>query len=145
LITHCAVWYASLGRVQTLRFETESQMEMIDVTAGIRRMVKETGVASGVCHLYVPHTTAAITINENTDPNVRKDMLNELLKTVPLHDEYLHAEGNAAAHILSSLLGASQSVFVENGKLVLGTWQAIYFCEFDGPRSRTVLLRVSAD
>jgi secondary thiamine-phosphate synthase enzyme len=145
LITHCAVWYASLGRVQTLRFETESQMEMIDVTAGIRRMVKETGVASGVCHLYVPHTTAAITINENTDPNVRKDMLNELLKTVPLHDEYLHAEGNAAAHILSSLLGASQSVFVENGKLVLGTWQAIYFCEFDGPRSRTVLLRVTAD
>ena len=145
MITHCAVWYATLGRVQTLRFETESQMEMIDVTAGVRRMVKETGVASGVCHLYVPHTTAAITINENTDPNVRKDMLNELLKTVPLHDEYLHAEGNAAAHILSSLLGASESVFVENGKLVLGTWQAIYFCEFDGPRSRTVLLRVSAD
>ena len=145
MITHCAVWYATLGRVQTLRFETESQMEMIDVTAGVRRMVKETGVASGVCHLYVPHTTAAITINENTDPNVRKDMLNELLKTVPLHDEYLHAEGNAAAHIRSSLLGASESVFVENGKLVLGTWQAIYFCEFDGPRSRTVLLRVSAD
>jgi len=131
--------------VQTLRFETESQMEMIDVTAGVRRMVKETGVTSGVCHLYVPHTTAAITINENTDPNVRKDILNELLKTVPLHEEYLHAEGNAAAHILSSLLGPSESVFVENGKLVLGTWQAIYFCEFDGPRSRTVLLRVTAD
>ncbi len=139
------MWYASLGRVQTLRFETESQMEMIDVTAGVRRMVKEAGVASGVCHLYVPHTTAAITINENTDPNVRKDMLKELLKTVPLNDEYLHAEGNAAAHILSSLLGPSESVFVENGKLVLGTWQAIYFCEFDGPRSRTVLLRVTAD
>jgi secondary thiamine-phosphate synthase enzyme len=145
LITHCAVWYAGLGRVHTLKLETDSQMEMIDVTAGIRRMVKETGVANGVCHLFVPHTTAAITINENTDPNVRKDMLNELLKTVPLHDEYLHAEGNAAAHILSSLLGPSESVFVENGKLVLGTWQAIYFCEFDGPRARTVLLRVTAD
>jgi len=145
LITHCAVWYAGLGRVHTLKLETESQMEMIDVTAGVRRMVKETGVTSGVCHLFVPHTTAAITINENTDPNVRKDMLNELLKTVPLHDEYLHAEGNAAAHILSSLLGPSESVFVENGKLVLGTWQAIYFCEFDGPRARTVLLRVTAD
>jgi len=130
--------------VDTLRFETESQMEMIDVTAGIRRLVKETGVTRGVCHLYVPHTTAAITINENTDPNVRKDMIRELLKTIPLQDGYLHAEGNAAAHILSSLLGASQSVFVENGKLVLGTWQAIYFCEFDGPRSRTVLLRVMA-
>ena len=138
------MWYASLARVQTLKFETGSQMEMIDVTAGVRRMVKETGVTSGVCHLYVPHTTAAITINENTDPNVRKDMLNELLKTVPLDDRYLHAEGNAAAHILSSLLGPSESVFVENGKLVLGTWQAIYFCEFDGPRSRTVLLRVTA-
>ncbi len=131
--------------MHTLKLETGSQMEMIDVTAGVRRMVKETGVSRGICHLYVPHTTAAITINENTDPNVRKDMLNELLKTVPLHDEYLHAEGNAAAHILSSLLGPSESVFVENGKLVLGTWQAIYFCEFDGPRSRTVLLRVSAD
>lgn len=131
--------------VRTLRIETESQMEMIDVTAGIRRMVKEAGVARGMCHLYVPHTTAAITINENTDPNVRKDMINELLKTIPLQDDYLHAEGNAAAHILSSLLGSSQSVMVENGKVVLGTWQAIYFCEFDGPRSRTVLLRVMAE
>ena len=125
-----------------LKVETEAQMEMIDVTSGVRRLVKEAGVMRGVCHLYVPHTTAAITINENTDPNVRKDMIKELFKTIPLQDDYLHAEGNAAAHILSSLLGASQSVLVENGKLVLGTWQAIYFCEFDGPRSRTVLLRI---
>ena len=134
-----------VGPVHTLRIETESQMEMVDVTATVRRFVKDSGVARGMCHLYVPHTTAAITINENTDPDVRKDMIKELLKTVPLQDDYLHAEGNAAAHILSSLLGASQSVFVENGKLVLGTWQAIYFCEFDGPRSRTVLLRVMAE
>ena len=145
MITHCGVWYAGDGRVHTLKLETESQVEMIDVTAGVRRAIKEAGISSGICHLYVPHTTAAITINENTDPNLRKDILNELLKTVPLQDGYLHAEGNAAAHILSSLLGPSESVFVENGKLVLGTWQAIYFCEFDGPRSRTVLLRVSAD
>ena len=131
--------------MHTLRIETESQMEMVDVTANVRRLVKDSGVGRGVCHLYVPHTTAAITINENTDPDVRKDMIKELLKTIPLQDDYLHAEGNAAAHILSSLLGASQSVFVENGKLVLGTWQAIYFCEFDGPRSRTVLLRVMAE
>jgi len=130
--------------VHTLRIDTESQMEMVDVTANVRRAVKDSGVAQGMCHLYVPHTTAAITINENTDPDVRKDMIKELLKTIPLQDDYLHAEGNAAAHILSSLLGASQSVLVENGKLVLGTWQAIYFCEFDGPRSRTVLLRVMA-
>jgi len=131
--------------VHTLRIETESQMEMVDLTAGVRRIVKEAGVARGMCHLYVPHTTAAITINENTDPNVRKDMIKELLKTIPMNDDYLHAEGNAAAHILSSLLGSSESVFVENGRLVLGTWQAIYFCEFDGPRSRTVFLRVMAE
>src|SRR3954462_4828164 len=117
-------------------------MEMVDLTAGVRQAVRESRVASGMYHLYVPHTTAAITINENTDPNVRKDMINDLLKTIPLDDTYLPAEGNAAAHILSSLLGASQSVPVENGKLALGTWQAIYFCEFDGPRSRTVLLRI---
>ena len=127
-----------------LKIETTSQLEMIDVTAEVRRIVKESGVTRGMCHLYVPHTTAAITINENTDPNVRKDMIKELLKTIPLQDDYLHAEGNAAAHILSSLLGTSQSMLVENGKVVLGTWQAIYFCELDGPRSRTILLRIMA-
>jgi len=130
--------------VHKLKIETESQLEMIDVTAGVRRFVKESGVVRGMCHLYVPHTTAALTINENTDPNVRKDMIKELLKTIPLQDDYLHAEGNAAAHILSSLLGTSQSILVENGKVVLGTWQAIYFCELDGPRSRTILLRIMA-
>lgn len=128
-----------------LKIETESQMEMIDITAGIRRLVKEAGVARGMCHLYVPHTTAAITINENTDPNLRKDMIKELIKTIPRQDDYLHSEGNAAAHILSSLLGTSQSLLIENGKLVLGTWQAIYFCEFDGPRSRNVLLRIMSE
>lgn len=131
--------------MHTLRIETESQMEMVDVTASVRRLVKDAGVTRGMCHLFVPHTTAAITINENTDADVRKAMIRELLKTLPLQDGYLHAESNTAAHILSSVLGASQSVFVENGKLVLGTWQAIYFCEFDGPRSRTVLLRVMAE
>lgn len=131
--------------VHRLKVETESQMEMIDVTAGVRRIVKEAGVMRGMCHLFVPHTTAAITINENTDPNVRKDMIRELLKTIPMQDDYLHAEGNAAAHILSTLVGASLSVLVENGKLVLGTWQAIYLCEFDGPRSRTVLMRIMAE
>jgi secondary thiamine-phosphate synthase enzyme len=128
--------------VRALRIETESQMEMVDVTAEIRRLVKEAGVARGMCHLYVPHTTAALTINEQTDRNVRKTVITQLLKAVPLRDDPAHAAGNATAHVLCSLLGASQSVMVENGKLVLGTWQAIYFCEFDGPRSRTVLLRV---
>lgn len=131
--------------VHRLKVETESQMEMIDVTAGIRRVVKESGVMRGMCHVFVPHTTAAITINENTDPNVRKDLIRELLKTIPMQGDYLHAEGNAAAHILSTLVGASLSVHVENGKPVLGTWQAIYLCEFDGPRSRTVLMRIMAE
>ena len=117
---------------------------MIDVTKRVRAIVAASGVQNGLCSIFCGHTTGAVTINENTDPDVRKDMIKELLKTIPLQDDYLHAEGNAAAHILSSLLGASQSVFVENGKLVLGTWQAIYFCEFDGPRARTVLLRVMA-
>lgn len=128
----------------TVELPTQKKQQMVDITARVRAEVKSSGVQNGLCTIFAPHTTGAITINENTDPDVRKDMIKELLKTIPLQDDYLHAEGNAAAHILSSLLGASQSVFVENGKLVLGTWQAIYFCEFDGPRSRTVLLRVMA-
>ncbi len=120
-------------------------MEMVDVTASIRRLVKDAGVSRGMCHLYVPHTTAGITINENTEPTVRKDLIKELLEAIPLQEDYVRADGNTTAHILSSLLGSSQSIFVENGKLMLGTWQAIYFCEFDGPRSRTMLLRVMAE
>ncbi|MCC6766149.1 MAG: YjbQ family protein [Deltaproteobacteria bacterium] len=131
--------------VHRFKVETESQMEMIDVTAGIRRVVRESGVTSGMCHVFVPHTTAAITINENADPNVRKGMIRELLKTIPMQDDSLHTESNAAAHLLSTLVGASQSLLVENGKLALGTWQAIYLCEFDGPRSRTVLMRIMAE
>lgn len=96
----------------------------------------------GICHLFIPHTTAGITINENTDPNVRHDMLQALERTVPASGEYLHAEGNSAAHVLASLVGSSATAFVENGKLVLGAWQAIYLCEFDGPRTRTVLIKV---
>ena len=116
---------------------------MIDITQEVRRIVKESGVLRGLCHLYVPHTTAAVTINENTDPNVKLDILAKLEKTVPTSGSYLHAEGNAAAHIKASLVGPSQTIFVENGKLVLGTWQAIFFCEFDGPRSRSVLVKVA--
>jgi len=130
--------------VQTLKIESQSKIEMIDITPEVRRVVRESEVASGVCHIFVPHTTAALTINENTDPSIRKDVIIELLKAVPIQPELLNAEGNAAAHIMTSLLGASEAVFVENGKLALGTWQAIYLCEFDGPRSRTILLKVTA-
>jgi secondary thiamine-phosphate synthase enzyme len=112
--------------VHRLKIGTASHMEMMDVTEGVRRLIKEAGVMCGMCHVFVPHTTAAITINENTDSNVRKAKICELLKTIPMQNHYLHAEGKAAAHILSTLVGPSQSVLVENGKLVLGTWQAIY-------------------
>lgn len=116
---------------------------MIDITQEVRRIVRESGILKGLCHLYVPHTTASVTINENSDPNVKLDILAQLEKSVPTTGSYLHAEGNAAAHIKASLVGPSQTIFIENGKLVLGTWQAIFFCEFDGPRSRTVLVKVT--
>ncbi|MGH7822419.1 MAG: secondary thiamine-phosphate synthase enzyme YjbQ [Candidatus Binatia bacterium] len=125
-----------------IKVQTTNQRETIDVTQAVSRVVKEIGVMRGVCHLFIPHTTAGITINENTDPNVRSDFLQALERTVPADGAYLHAEGNSAAHILSSLVGTSELAFVENGKLVLGAWQAIYLCEFDGPRMRTVLIKV---
>jgi secondary thiamine-phosphate synthase enzyme len=125
-----------------IKVQTTSQRETIDVTQSVSRLVREIGVMRGVCHLFVPHTTAAITINENTDPNVRADFLQALDRTVPPDAGYRHAEGNSAAHILASLVGTSEVAFVENGKLVLGAWQAIYLCEFDGPRMRTVLIKV---
>jgi len=128
--------------MNTFKVQTSSQRETLDITQFVSRVLKEIGVMKGVCHLFVPHTTAGITINENTDPNVRSDMLRALDRVVPATGEYLHAEGNSAAHILASLIGASAMAFVENGKLVLGAWQAIYLCEFDGPRTRTVLVKV---
>jgi secondary thiamine-phosphate synthase enzyme len=125
-----------------IKVETAGPREIVDVTASVSRLLREIGVMKGVCHLFVPHTTAGITINENTDPNVRRDMLQALERMAPASGEYLHAEGNSPAHILASLVGSSTMAFVENGKLVLGAWQAIYLCEFDGPRTRTVLIRV---
>jgi len=125
-----------------IKVQTTQQREILDVTQSVSRILKEAGVMKGVCHLFVPHTTAGIAINENTDPNVRHDMLQALDRMVPAAGEYLHAEGNSAAHILASIVGSSTMAFVENGKLVLGAWQAIYLCEFDGPRMRTVLIKV---
>jgi secondary thiamine-phosphate synthase enzyme len=125
-----------------IKVETSEARQIVDVTTSVSRVLREAGVMKGVCHLFVPHTTAGITINENTDPNVRRDMLQALERMVPAAAEYQHAEGNSAAHILASVVGSSTMAFVENGKLVLGAWQAIYLCEFDGPRTRTVLIRV---
>ena len=109
---------------------------MIDVTDRVQQVVSESGVQTGLCHVYVPHTTAGVFINENADPDVMADVVTTLETLVPWDGQYRHAEGNAAAHIKSSLVGTSQTIPVRNGRLALGRWQAIYFAEFDGPRER---------
>jgi secondary thiamine-phosphate synthase enzyme len=122
--------------------QTKSQFEMIDITNQVRTVLRESNVKSGICYVFVPHTTAAVTINENADPNVPRDIIMELDKVIPLHDNYRHMEGNSAAHIKSSLIGSSEAVFIEDGHLVLGTWQSLFFCEFDGPRTRKFFVKL---
>jgi secondary thiamine-phosphate synthase enzyme len=131
--------------IRQLRVQTKSRTELVDITQGIQRLVTESGVRSGVCYVYVPHTTSGITVNENTDPNVGRDILKELNKVIPFDDQYSHNEGNSAAHIKSTLVGVSKAVMVEEGRLALGTWQAIFYCEFDGPRDRRVFVKVMKD
>ena len=116
---------------------------MIDITAKVREAVGRAGQPSGVCTIFVPHTTAGVTINENADPSVPRDILAALNKVIPFDDNYSHAEGNSAAHIKAGLVGSSVSVIVEDGQLQLGTWQAVFFCEFDGPRQRRVWITMS--
>jgi len=130
--------------IQTFQVKTSKQIEFIDITHSVQEAVQKTGVKEGVCIIFIPHTTAAITINENADPSVSRDIIMELNKMVPFDERYQHTEGNSPAHIKASLLGCSQTVFVESGKLALGTWQGIFFCEFDGPRSRKVKVKVIA-
>jgi secondary thiamine-phosphate synthase enzyme len=115
---------------------------MIDITSSVQKEVSNTGIQDGICAVYVPHTTAAITINEGADPDVCEDIMAKLSELVPAHRAYRHTEGNADSHIKASLMGNSLSVLIENGRLVLGTWQKIFFCEFDGPRSRKVYVKV---
>lgn len=126
----------------TLGIESRRQTEMLDITGEVRRAVRQTGIDSGLAVLFVPHTTAAVTINENADPDVVHDLLMELNKIVPFDDHYRHAEGNSAAHLKSTLVGTSETLLVEKGEPVLGTWQGIYFCEFDGPRRRKLHIQV---
>ncbi|HPD61632.1 MAG TPA: secondary thiamine-phosphate synthase enzyme YjbQ [Thermodesulfobacteriota bacterium] len=119
-------------------------VELIDITSQVRNIVKRSGVKEGVCYVYVPHTTAAVTINENADPSVINDIQSYLNKLVPFEGPYSHAEGNSDAHIKTSLVGCSQAIVVTSGNLLLGTWQGIFFCEFDGPRNRKVHIKVTA-
>jgi secondary thiamine-phosphate synthase enzyme len=122
--------------------KTQARSQMIDITAQVRSILRDSGIESGLCFVFVPHTTAAVTINENADPDVPRDILAQLDRTIPLRGDYLHSEGNSAAHIKASLFGASETVIVEKDSLVLGTWQSIFLCEFDGPRSRQVYVQM---
>jgi secondary thiamine-phosphate synthase enzyme len=125
-----------------LNIKTTSRTEFVDITAKVQEAIDATGLIDGLCLLYVPHTTAAITVNESADPSVKTDILMVLNEVVPWEAEYRHSEGNSPAHIKSTLVGASELIVVEKGRLVLGTWQGIFFCEFDGPRTRRVQVKV---
>lgn len=125
-----------------LNVKTSQHTQMLDITAQVKEAVKESGVKDGICMVFIPHTTAAVTINENADPDVVRDFTMEINKIVPWEDNYRHMEGNSAAHLKSSMIGFSEQIIIDNGKLVLGTWQGIYFCEFDGPRYRTAYVKI---
>ena len=125
-----------------LSVKTKSRTELIDITSRVAEQVKQSGVSHGLCMLYVPHTTGAVTINESADPSVRGDIQMVLNQIVPWEASYKHLEGNSPAHVKATLVGASELVAIENGALVLGTWQGIFFCEFDGPRTRKIHVRI---
>jgi len=128
--------------VQTLTVKTSSRVEMVDITAQVADAIRDEGIQDGLAVVFVPHTTAGVTINENADPDVARDIRSHLDKLVPPNEGYAHAEGNADAHIKSSLFGPSLVLIVSGGRPVLGTWQAVYFCEGDGPRRRKVHVAV---
>ncbi|MCG8643878.1 MAG: secondary thiamine-phosphate synthase enzyme YjbQ [Desulfobacterales bacterium] len=122
--------------------KTSGRTQMIDITSKIRQVIRESGVKNGLVHIFSLHTTAAVTINENADPAVETDILKTINKVVPWDDHFEHMEGNSAAHIKVSLFGPSETVPIENGAMVLGTWQSVFFCEFDGPRNRRVNIQI---
>ena len=125
-----------------IKVKTEARAELVDVTAELQREVKKSGVQTGLCVAFVPHTTAGITINEHADPDVVRDLLETLGRLVPHSAAYRHTEGNADAHIKATLVGSSVAILIEAGKLLLGTWQGVFFCEFDGPRSRNLYVQI---
>jgi len=127
--------------MKKITLATRARTEFIDITAKVASAVRESGMSDGVCHIFVPHTTAGLTINENADPSVVADILRALEAAVPFEGPYAHREGNSAAHIKSTLVGVAATVAVTGSSLALGTWQGIFFCEFDGPRARTVYVQ----
>ena len=132
--------------MHTFNVQTNSRDQMVEITLQIREFVSKSGITGGQVIVYIPHTTAGVTINENADPDVVHDFLKQLDLMVPWRQPfYRHAEGNSASHVKASMMGFSATVFIERGNLVLGTWQGIYFCEFDGPRNRKVHLKILTD
>jgi secondary thiamine-phosphate synthase enzyme len=131
--------------IQYLTLRSREKTELIDITSRVEDLISSITVASGCCDVFVLHTTAAVTVNEGADPAVKRDIAHCLDRLVPNAHYFTHAEGNSAAHVKSSLVGTSERLLIDRGKLVLGTWQALYFCEFDGPRERKVAVRICAD
>ena len=130
--------------IHTLSVRTASRVEMVDITGQIQELVRQSGVEEGVCHLFEAHTTAGLTINENADPSVQADILMVLNRIISDQEAYRHLEGNSPAHVKASLMGAQLSVLVSKGRLLLGTWQGVFLCEFDGPRTRKVHIKIMA-
>jgi len=130
--------------MRTIEVKTQAREELVDITARVREELVSSGVKDGICYVYVPHTTAAVTINENADPSVKEDILMALRKIVLDSLPYRHSEGNSPAHVKACLIGSSIKVIIDEGQLALGTWQGIFFCEFDGPRSRNVFIKASS-
>jgi len=130
---------------QGISVQTSARMQINDITKEVARLVKQAGVENGVCYLYVPHTTAGILVNESDDPDVARDIGDTLDRLVPRDAGYKHYEGNADSHIKASLVGTSETIPIEGGQLALGRWQGVFFCEFDGPRQRTVKVRIAGD
>jgi len=129
-------------KMDTLQIKSNQKEEFIDLTSRIQDIVQSSGIDNGVCLVYVPHTTAGVTINENADPSVKKDILMTLRKMVPDSLDYTHAEGNSPSHVKASLIGSSVEIIIQGGRLAVGTWQGIFFCEFDGPRQRQVHIQI---
>ncbi len=131
--------------INKVDIKTNSRVEFQDITAGVNDIVQASGIKSGICYVFVPHTTAGVMVNEHADPSVVEDIAAQLEVMVPQHQNYRHLEGNSPAHIKATLVGDSETLFVEDGKLVLGTWQGIFFCEFDGPRNRNITVKIVPD
>ncbi len=128
--------------IEKIRISTEKRCQLLDITGEIQKIINKNRIKEGIIHIFCPHTTAAITINENYDPSVQEDISRTLEKLIPSRSNYSHTEGNADAHIKAAIVGSSRTIFVEDGKLAFGTWQGIFLCEFDGPRTREIWVRI---